>query len=70
MNLDDMKIRRDAILQALYQGVLTVRAGDKSVTYKSNNEMKEAISILDAAIGQLEGRSRVKRVLTYGRNGL
>lgn len=70
MNLHDLKYQRDVLFQALCQGVLTVKAGDKSVTYKSNKEMRDALALLDEEIAVLEGRGKVKRILTYGRKGL
>ena len=70
MNLQQLKVQRDALLQAMYQGVLTVKAGDKSVTYKSNKEMRDALAMLDEEISALEGKGKIKRILTYGRKGL
>jgi hypothetical protein len=70
MTSTDLRIQRDALLHALYQGVLTVKAGDKSVTYKSNKEMRDALALLDEEIAVLEGRGKIKRILTYGRKGL
>ena len=70
MTITNLLIQRDALLQALYQGVLTVKAGDKTVTYKSNKEMRDALALLDEEIALLEGRGKIKRILTYGRKGL
>jgi hypothetical protein len=70
MTLEDHKVLRNALFQALCQGVLTVKAGDKSVTYKSNKEMRDALALLDEKIALLEGRGKIKRILTYGRKGL
>jgi hypothetical protein len=47
-----------------------VKAGDKTVTYKSNKEMRDALALLDEEIAVLEGRGKVKRILTYGKKGL
>lgn len=62
--------KRDKLLDAIYQGVLTVKAGDKTVTYKSNREMRDALASIDEEIAALEGKIKVKRILTYARNGL
>ena len=70
MSLPELQARRDALLQAMYQGVLTVKAGDKSVTYKSNKEMRDALAMLEDEISALEGRRKIKRILTFGRKGL
>ena len=62
--------KRDKLLDAIYQGVLTVKAGDKTVTYKSNREMRDALARIEEEIAALEGKIKVKRILTYARNGL
>lgn len=62
--------KRDKLRDAIYQGVLTVKAGDKTVTYKSNREMRDALASIDEEIAALEGKIKVKRILTYARNGL
>ena len=70
MNLSQLQSQREALRSALYQGVLSVRAGDKTVTYKSNTEMKNALAALEQEIAEKEGRSKVKRILPYANKGL
>ena len=70
MTTSQLQAQRAALQAALFQGVLTVRAGDKSVTYKSNAEMREALAVLDEQIAESEGRKRVKRLLPYTKKGL
>lgn len=70
MNLSQLQSQREALRSALYQGVLSVRAGDKTVTYKSNTEMKDALAALEQEIAEKEGRSKVKRILPYANKGL
>ncbi len=70
MTLCELKKQRKILFHALCQGVLTVKAGDKSVTYKSNKEMRDALALLDEEIAFLEGRGKIKRILTYGMRGL
>lgn len=65
MSNSQLQVQKAALQAALFQGVLTVRAGDKSVTYKSNAEMREALAVLDEQIAEAEGRKRVKRLLPY-----
>lgn len=62
--------KRDKLRDAIYQGVLTVKAGDKTVTYKSNREMRDALARIEEEISAMEGKRKVKRILTYGRKGL
>ena len=69
MTTSQLQAQRAALQAALFQGVLTVRAGDKSVTYKSNAEMREALAVLDEQIAEAEGRKRVKRLLPYATKG-
>lgn len=71
MTIEQLLAQRDALRAARYQGVLTVRAGDKWITYKSDKEMAAALGSLEGEIAALEGRPRRKKVLlTYGQKGL
>ncbi len=70
MTRQELKAQRDILFHALCQGVLTVKAGDKSVTYKSNKEMRDALALLDEEIAVLDGSGKIRRILTYGRKGL
>jgi hypothetical protein len=70
MPISQLQAQRAALQAAFFQGVLTVRAGDKLVTYKSNAEMRDALAALDEQIAVAEGRKRVKRLLSYTTKGL
>ncbi len=70
MELSQMQAMRDSLKAARYSGTLTVRAGDKWVTYKSDKELASALAALEREIASLEGRPRKKRFLTYGKKGL
>lgn len=70
MALSQLQSQREALRSALYQGVLSVRAGDKTVTYKSNTEMKNALAALEQEIAEKEGKNKVKRILPYANKGL
>ena len=59
MTMTDFRIQRDALLQALYHGILTVKAGDKSVTFKLIKQMRNAHAMLDKEISALEYRRKV-----------
>ena len=70
MLISQLQTQRAALQLALFQGVLTVRAGDKSITYKSNAEMRDALASLEKEIATVEGKKKVKRVLPYSTKGL
>lgn len=70
MTLEQLHAQRDALRAARYQGVLTVRAGDKWVTYKSDREMAAALAALERDIAVAEGGKKRRRLLTYGQKGL
>jgi hypothetical protein len=70
MDLEQFKTQRDALMTARFQGVLTVKAGDKQVTYRSDAEMRTALNDLERRIATLEGRSMSRRILTYTDKGL
>lgn len=56
---------RDELKSAMRSGALSVRHGDKSVTYRSMSEMRAALDDLNDEIAELEGRK--KRRITYVR---
>jgi hypothetical protein len=47
-----------------------VKAGDKTVTYKSNIEIQAALSDLEREIARLQGRPRARRIRTVCGKGL
>ena len=61
---------REALQAARFNGVLTVKAGDKWVTYKSDAELQSALHDLDREIAQQEGRPPARRIRTYAGKGL
>ena len=50
MTLDQLKAQREALQAARFNGVLTVKAGDKWVTYKSDAELQSALGDLEREI--------------------
>ena len=70
MTLEQLKAQREALQAARFNGVLTVKAGDKTVTYKSNVEIQAALSDLEREIARLQGRPRARRVRTVCGKGL
>ena len=70
MTLDQLKAQRDALQAARYNGVLTIKAGDKWVTYRSDAELQSALHDLEREIAQQEGRPRTRRIRTYAGKGL
>ena len=70
MTLEQLKTQREALLSARFNGVLTVKAGDKWVTYKSDAELQSALGDLDREIAKLEGRPHARRIRTLCAKGL
>ena len=70
MTLDQLKAQREALQAARFNGVLTVKAGDKWVTYISDAELQSALGDLDREIAKAEGRPRARRIRTYTGKGL
>ena len=70
MTLEQLKTQREALQAARFNGVLTVKAGDKTVTYKSNVEIQAALSDLECEIARLQGRPRARRIRTVCGKGL
>ena len=70
MTLEQLKAQQEALQAARFNGVLTVKAGDKTVTYKSNVEIQAALSDLEREVARLQGRPRARRIRTVCRKGL
>jgi superfamily I DNA and RNA helicase len=70
MTLEQLKAQQEALQAARFNGVLTVKAGDKTVTYKSNVEIQAALSDLEREIARLQGRPRARRIRTVCGKGL
>ena len=70
MTIEEMKVQRDALKEALNSGALQVRHGDKSITYQSTANMEKALRRLEAEITATErGGKRIRRryALTQGK---
>ena len=70
MTIEQLKAQREALQAARFNGVLTVKAGDKWVTYKSDAELQSALHDLDREIALAEGRPPARRIRTYAGKGL
>jgi len=70
MTLDQLKTQRETLLAARFNGVLTIRAADKWLTYKSDAEMQSALTDLEREIARQEGRPRARRIRTVCGKGL
>ena len=70
MTIEQLKAQLDALRAARYSGMLTVKAGDKWLTYKSDAEMQAAIHDLEREIANAEGRRSARRIRVYTSKGL
>jgi len=62
----------DKLKAAIAQGATKVKFADREVTYRSLDEMRETLRILQAEVDQAAGltRTRVRRVLFVTGKGL
>ena len=60
--LAQLKTRRDALQAALDSGVLSLREGDKQVTYRTAEEMARRLEALAREIAELEGTETTKGI--------
>lgn len=60
--LAELTARRDALESALASGVLSLREGDKSVTYRSFEEMSQALSDVERQLAAADGTVPTRRV--------
>jgi hypothetical protein len=70
MTLDQLKAQRETLLAARFNGVLTIKAGDKWVTYRSDKELADALTALHREIASVEGKPRARRIRTVCGKGL
>ena len=70
MTLEQLKAQREALQAARFNGVLTVKAGDKWLTYKSDAELQAALQDLEREVANAEGRRPARRIRTYAGKGL
>lgn len=70
MDLTQLIALRNALKTARYQGVLSLKAGDKWVTYKSDAEMRSALSALERDIALMQGKPKSRSLKTYASKGL
>ncbi len=62
MNLDELKLRHDALLAARYSGTRSVSYDGKTVNYGTDAELAAAIGDVERRIAKLErGAGRVLR---------
>ncbi|KGK78292.1 hypothetical protein PM03_15190 [Thalassobacter stenotrophicus] len=62
MNLDELKLRHDALLAARYSGTRSVSYDGKTVNYGTDAELAAAIGDVERRIAKLErGAGRVQR---------
>ena len=70
MTPDRLAAWREALQEARFRGVLTVKAGDKSVTYRSDAELAAAIAAVEVELAQTSGRRRPRFLATTTAKGL
>jgi hypothetical protein len=70
MTLEEMTIRRDALMAARYRGVRTLEIGGRRITYATDAEMAAAIADLERRIAQAEAGARRRIVRTTASKGL
>lgn len=70
-SLSELQARREKLVKAMDSGALSVRHGEKQITYRSFREMESALARLDAdIIAASGGKKRPKGRRVYTRRGL
>lgn len=70
-SLSQLQARREALAKAIESGALSVKHGEKTITYRTLAEMKRIRGDLDAEIAALSGAKRKpKQHRVYTRMGL
>ena len=60
---------RDALKKAIAQGAQRVRFGDRDVEYRSLDEMRQTLSLIEAELNAAAGVKRVRQVRFYTGSG-
>lgn len=62
--------QRDALKAAIARGTLTTEYDGRRVTYRSLNEMKEILRLMEAEIAAATGTAAPRQIRHYSRRGL
>jgi hypothetical protein len=60
----------DELKKSIAEGVLKVRFADREVTYRSLDEMRQTLSMMQSEVGAVAGRPRRRRTLFATGKGL
>lgn len=60
---------RDALKKAIAQGAQRVRFGDRDVEYRSLEEMRQTLALIEAELATAAGTARVRQVRFYTGGG-
>ena len=67
-SLSDMQARREKLAAAIDSGALSIRHGEKTITYRSQTEMERALYRLDKDIAVAAGAKKpTKQLRIYTR---
>ncbi|MGR3464082.1 phage head-tail joining protein [Limimaricola sp.] len=69
-NVGELRIARDKLRAARFEGLRTVRFGEDEVAYKSDNEMATALGAIEAEIAKLERGTRPRTFYPRASKGL
>jgi hypothetical protein len=63
VDLADLIAQRDALQAARYSGALQIRAGDKWISYRSDAELRRALSDIEQQIASAQGKRTGLRLM-------
>lgn len=68
-SLATLQARKEALEKVIASGQLQVRFADRTVVYRSMEEMKQALSLLETKIAVAQGRKRTRQVRVNSAKG-
>lgn len=68
-SLATLQARKEALEKVIASGQLQVRFADRTVVYRSMEEMKQALSLLETQIAVAQGRKRTRQVRVNSAKG-
>jgi hypothetical protein len=67
--LSELLVMKASLLSALGSGALRVQHGDKSVQYRSVDELRTALGEIEGQIATAEGRKRRRQIRIFTGEG-
>ncbi len=69
VSLATLQARKETLEKVIASGQLQVRFADRTVIYRSMEEMKQALALLETQIATAQGRKRTRQIRVNSMKG-